>query len=158
MPGEIASDQAGGIRVTARPVWLELCAFVTYFFTMILVFLGAAEISKWIWPNKLGTSQFTTVLLFVAWISAAGKLEIFGKRQAVSLERRYRLAAEFLFYFVGFSFFLIVLDKGHGDTIREIDVVSACVQGLLYATFLLWVVPRFPSERQNPFPTNRNFS
>ena len=157
MPSEIASDKAEGTRVAARAVWLEFCAFVTYIFTLVLVFAGASAISRWIWPNKTRAAHFLTVLLFAAWIAAAGRLEIFGKRRAVPAGKRYRLAAEFLLNSFSFSSFLIVFDVWQGHAIGTVDVVTACVQGLLFGAAAVWVVPRFPSSREDPFPTKRNF-
>ena len=157
MPSEIASDKAEGIRVGARPVWLEFCAFVIWIFTLVLVFAGASAISGWIWPKKTRVAHFLTLLLFAAWITAAAKLEIFGKRRAVPAGRRYRLAAEFLLNSFTFSSVLIVFDVWQGHAIGRVDVVSACVKGLLFGAGMLWVVPRFPSSREDPFPTKRNF-
>ena len=157
MPSEITLDKTEGTRVVARPLWQEWCAFVTDFSTMVLVFAGLAAISGWIWPNKTGAAHFGTLLLFVTWVAAAGKLEIFGKRQAVPGRGRYWLAAQFLFYFVGWSSLSIVFDVWQGHTVRRVNVMSACVAGLFYAAGMLWVVPRLPSQRKDPFTTKRNF-
>lgn len=101
-PGQIVTEEAGGRRETAPPMWRELCAFGVYLLTVILVFEGMTVFCNLVWPDKDWTAHFASLLLLLGWMFLADWLKIFGERRPVFAGRRYATAFEFLFYFVFF--------------------------------------------------------
>lgn len=49
---------------------------------------------------------------------------------------------------------MMLSDKWQG---RKIEILGACVAGLLYAVGMVWIVPLFPSSRKDPFTTKTSF-
>jgi uncharacterized membrane protein (DUF4010 family) len=154
MPEQIESEESVRTRETPRSAWLELCVSAIYLFTMGLVFEGATAICKLVWPHEAGTAYFASFVVFLAWIFAADWLKIFTKREPVFSGRRYSQTVQFLFYFVFFSVAMMLLDKWQG---QRVEILGACVAGLIYAIGMAWVVPQFRSNRKDPFATKSSF-
>ena len=148
---QTAAEESTGTRETPRPIWLELCVFVTFLLTLAFVFVGAAAICKLVWPHDAWRANFASVLLFLAWTVAVGRLKMFAKRQPFLPGKRYAQVFQFLFYFVFASSLSVLADKWQGETLGAARILGNCALGALYGVAMVWIVPLFPSSRKDPF-------
>ena len=154
MPDEVASKESGREHETPPSLWRELCSFGVYLVTVVLVFEGLTVVCRLVWPHQLRVALFASLLVLLGWMLLADWLKVFGVRRAVLSGRRYASEFQFLLYFVFFSAAMVLVDKWQG---HSVDILGACLAGLIYALCMVSIPPKFPSHREDPFATKTSF-
>lgn len=134
LPNTLLADvprRSGEEHQRPYSVWLtELYRLATAF----LVFIGAAAMSRWIWPNRANVSRIVALLCMVGWILAGIKLRMQPPRHLNTSGWR-GLVIERLVDFIFFSSFWFAADTMWDHTPTPFNVINSCVFGVLLSFF-----------------------